>query len=279
MMGKLVNVEDFGGGIWASTATSKADYSAGVLGYMAKIEGIPATTPNPKPTVRPYILIDAGHRETGSGGLADSDPVEASMTQYLAAEYLKDFIAAGFPCDWYQKTLDGDSDLTLTVGGDLTTVSNGIAAALAERHESLSIFFSCHYNGAHSDLHVIVPDDTGLTPAIGTAPADDTAGNNPWDVQLASMIAANLAKATGLTLYPSPRLNVPGVMSERDSGVGEQGWRLALFATTAASRAKTIRLIIEHGGHEDTPVRKDDFTTLCGPAVVKAVSDFMGSIV
>lgn len=281
---KVKNIEDWGGGLWASTATPKSQYTAGVLKYMKLMgwQGDAAAKPPVSPSTPSftkkdiYVLVDAGHRESGPGGLADSDPEEAKRTIYLGQDDVKALRAAGYKADLWQE-IDGDRDPTLTDPGDLSTVSLGIARVIAGRPETLVVFWSDHYNGGHSPAHVIVADAAGLTPAIGTAPADDTPTYNVWDVDLASRVAQKLKAATGMALF-NGKIGKAGLMSEAESGVGLQGWRLALFGATAASRAKAIRFICEHGGYFDAPAEKDDFTQTCAKAKVAALDEFVASI-
>lgn len=277
--GKVKNVEDWGGGLWASEATPKKQYTDGTIKYM-KLMGWTSDKATPAPPVveapsnvtLPYILLTSGHRSDGDPG----NPTEKYLTQFLAVDNETAFRAAGYTCDWWQKSLDGDSDPTMTTGGGLDKVALGCGRILRARPEPLSIMLDLHYNGPHSPVHAIVPDTVGLGTAYqGGAPVNDTAAVNVWDVQLGSAIAQSIVKATGLGLY-NGRLGVPGVMSERDTGVAIQySARLAMFAATADSRNKAIRLVIEHGGFEDEPATKDDFSAKCAAATVDAVNAFV----
>jgi hypothetical protein len=47
-------------------------------------------------------------------------------------------------------------------------------------------------------------------------------------------------------------LGIKGVMSERDTGVGAQGFRLAMHAASAPYRMKAARIVIEHAGYNQT---------------------------
>lgn len=226
-----------------------------------------------KTAQRPYFLVTAGHRSYGD----DGDPTEKSLTGYMAEAYVKALRAAGYEADWYQRDLDGDSDPTMSNGG-LDGVALGCGRILAKRTNALSILLDCHYNGPNSAMHVIVPDTVGLgTAYAGGAPSDDTAANNTEDVKVGLAIAKEIIAATGLATYRG-RLGLAGIMSERETGVAlSYDARLAMFAATASSRAKAVRLVVEHGGYRDTPATKDDFTAKCANAVVKAINGIYGT--
>ena len=217
---------------------------------------------------RPYILVTAGHRSTGDPG----NPTERDRTDELAVEYVSQLREAGYTADWWQRDLDRDSDPTMTLG-NLDTVARGCARVLAARPERMSVLLDLHYNGPHSPVHVIVPDTVGLHTAYsGGAPSADTAANNTLDVRLAQQIGINIAESTGLRPF-SGRLGVACVMSERETGVALQyGARLAMFAASAASRMKAVRLVIEHGGYDDAPTRQPGFEARCAAATVKALN-------
>lgn len=285
MMSTVRNVEDLGDGTWATQP--KDVYGAKIVSYMHALGWTGdsgGVTPVPSPasagSLTPkdvYVLVDAGHRETGVGGLADSDPEEEKRTIFLAQDDVKALRAAGYTADLWQE-IDHDSDPTMTVGS-LDTVALGCAKVIAGRNDKLIVFWSDHYNGGHSPAHVIVPDNRGLTTAYsGGAPTADTAQRNIWDVNLAGKIAHQLAASTGMALWGGSYLDVPGLMSEAECGVGLQGYRLALFAATAESQDKAIRLVIEHGGYNDPPATQDNFTQSCAAAKVAALNAFVKEI-
>lgn len=223
--------------------------------------------------MKPYILIVAGHRSTSDPG----NPTERALTEHLARDYTRVFRDAGYEADWWQRDLDRDSDPDMTFG-NLTTVAIGAHNVLAQRARShpdqLCVMLDLHYNGAHSPFHVIVADNVGLRTAMdGGDVASDIAANNTLDVRLARAIATEAVTATGLAMYRG-RLGIPGVMSERDTGVALDGdWRLGMLAATASQRMTAIRLVVEHGGYEDTPARQPGFTQRCAEAAVRAVND------
>jgi hypothetical protein len=218
-----------------------------------------------------YVLVDAGHRETGVGG-ADANPDERELTDDLAEEYVTALRAAGYRADWYQRDVDNDA-LPRDTDGTLTDVALGANARLAQETGDNLLYVSCHYNGAHSPFHVIYPDETGLVTAIaGGAPGNDTEANNPLDTELARVIAVELGKIPGMVPLQNAG-KFPGTMSETKTGVAEQfGARLAVFAATVPVRDRCVRLVVEHGGTEDDPAKRPTFTQDCAAAIVRALA-------
>lgn len=253
-------------------------YAVGMVGW-ANRSGIEYMVPAngggiPVPDVakRPYLLIDAGHRSTDRSG----NPAEMAITGFMADAVVTEARKRGYEADWYQRDLDKDSDPDETVG-DLNTVALGIGNVIAARTAKgdTVVFISEHYNGANSAIHVIVADNVGLSTAYaGGAPADDNASVNKGDVALASAIAQNY-KRDGLGTLLGARRGLPeGIMSERDTGVGLDGYRLAVFAATVRGRANAYRFVVENGGTSDTAARRDDFTTKCATAQLDAIDAF-----
>lgn len=219
------------------------------------------TQPVPE-TKFPTILIDAGHRSTDRTG----NPAETDLTDDMAESYVDELRRRGFAAVWLQRDVDGDNDPDDVVG-DLDTVGRDMAAWAARTPGDLLIL-SCHYNGAHSPLHAIVPDNRGLTTRVPNgAPADDTAANNVLDCNVGETIVQLMA-SRGLGGLFHGKLNRPGLMSETETGVGLDGFRLAVFAYTAPHRARAVRLVIEHGGTADPAARRfADFAKTAADAI------------
>lgn len=194
---------------------------------------------------KPYILLVAGHRSYQDAG----NPVEKNLTDNLARLYTEEFRTAGYRADWWQRDLDKDSDSDDTVGG-LDTVSLGVANYL-KGVDGPKVLLDLHFNGGHSPVHAIVPDSRGLTTAYsGGSPADDTYFNNTLDREAATKWAVSVATTFGLSVFRGDA-SEPGIMLERETGVGLQGYRLATMAASAPLRADTIRLVLEHAGTDD----------------------------
>ncbi len=221
-------------------------------------------------TMAPYVLVVAGHRSHGDPG----NPREKALTPLLADAYTSAFREAGYRCDWWQRDADHDADPDDTAG-NLDTVALGVARHLSAI-PGQAVMLDLHFNGPHSPLHVIVPDSRGLVTAYaGGSPPDDGYPNNTLDRQVAAAIALALHEATGLPLYRG-RAAEPGVMVEGETGVGLQGYRLAMFAATAPLRERVVRLVIEHGGYDDPPAKDPAFPRRCAQAAVLGVSRALG---
>jgi hypothetical protein len=216
---------------------------------------------------RPTIILTAGHRSDNDTG----NPDEKNRTQYLAQSYQAAFQAAGYTVHYVQNE-DGDGRPDITTGG-LDTVGQKTAAIMRTIPGPM-VDLDLHYEGASAQgVFAIVPDESGLVTAIaGGAPGDDTWANNPLDVELARAISTEISKATGLRLRATTEA---GVMSERSTGVGIQGYRLATMAYSAAFRDRTVRLVVEHGSLPTADrdiILTPTFTEKCAKAAVIAVN-------
>lgn len=252
------------------------------LTAFAQMEGQQPPEENPAMD-RPYIIVSGGHRYTTQ----DSNPVEREMTDELARDYTAALRKAGYEADWVQRDLDGDALGDLT-SGDFASVVNVVRRVIAKRivthPNQLMVYVELHYDGAHSPLHVIVPDNRGgLNSTYGDGwVVSDTAANNTLDVELAKATAQEIGKATGLPLRAGGAIKVAGIMSETESGVangvgtGGVKYRLGMFSGTAVYRNAAVRIVIEHGGTDDAPVQKGDFTNTAAQAFVAAVSATFG---
>lgn len=209
-------------GTWA------ADKSYGTKIATKLNQLLDATQESPMATHR-YVL-SAGHRNTNGGGARN----EINWT-YPSVVALKAAIEArgGKAIIVHQR--DGDSDPSFSVGRGLQNVA-GLCVALAEANGPFDAYISSHYNGGSSPgFHAIFPDAwSGV----------DTKANNPLDVRLARAMRDEV-KATGTVKMLSWTADSPGVMSERETGVGAQGYRLGEFVGTLGFRDTTARVIIE----------------------------------
>ena len=189
---------------------------------------------------KPLIILAAGHRNTSGG-----NEEEASWTPALLAAYEAAFTSAGYTVFPIQEN-DGDSNPTYT-NGSLDVVTK-IGANRMDSWAGDGVYLDLHYEGSPAPgVFCIVPDGVGLSSVVATPDADSFAGN-PLDVALAKTIAGNISAVTGLQLRTSGVV-VPGVMSEKQTGVGIDGYRLATMAYTARVRDRLVRLVVEHGNH------------------------------
>jgi len=176
-----------------------------------------------------YIL-SAGHRNTNRGGARG----ELAWT-YPSAVALKAAIVARGGKAWIIQEEDGDADKTFFPGGLQQAASKCVE--LAKKHGPFDAYISSHYNGGASPgFHAIFPDG-------GTG---DTKADNPLDVKLCRAMR-DAVKATGTVGMLSWTKDSPGVMSEKETGVGAQGYRLGEMVGTLGFRGTTARVIIEAG--------------------------------
>jgi hypothetical protein len=228
------------------------------------------TEPEPEepPMTKPTIILVAGHRSDGDSGNSN----EKDRTDDMARAYLAAFKAAGYATRYVQNE-DGDGRPDITSGG-LDTVSSK-TRQIMQGISGPMVLLDLHFEGAAArGVFAIVPDVTGLrTAVIGGAPTDDTWANNPLDVKLAGVISRRIAAATGLPIRATTQ---PGIMSERHTGVGYDGWRLATMAYSAWCRDRAVRLVVEHGSLPTSDVsiiNQPGFYEKCAAAAVAAVNE------
>jgi hypothetical protein len=189
-------------------------------------------------------------------------------TPRFAHAYRDALRAAGYTV-FYVQELDHDGDPD-TFAGNLTAVAATVRALAAGFPGNRIIMLDLHLEegDAPRGAFTIVPDDpTGKT--------DDIWKNNTGAVTLGHLISGRIAARAGFVQRPAKEL---GVMSERQTGVGEKGSRLAMFGGTAALRDRMTRLIVEHGNivKDLAIIDRPDTPMLCAGAAVEAVTTFLG---
>ena len=177
------------------------------------------------------VLIVAGHRNLSGG-----NPAEAEKTDDLARAYLAEFRRKGVRAEWWQQ-IDGDSDPDDSLSY-LGSVALGCNDWLA-RQPGGGIMLDLHFEG-------------GGQPGIFTVYPDWPGDVNPIDEEWARRISASIAREVRLAVRVSG-VTSPGAMSEKQTGVGGQGYRLGMFGLTAAQRVNSVRLVIEHGSLDKQP--------------------------
>lgn len=180
------------------------------------------------------VLIVQGHRNTTGGNAAEmaTTPRAARAIQHAlrAAGHTADMLQND--SDWFPGSLDA------------------VAREVVRRHdrEPYDLMLDVHFEGdarGTRGVFAIVPDGDHLrsfTPHRGS----DSLASNTKDVRFAREISWAVAHQTGLQLRTSGVVS-PGVMSERHTGVGGQGYRLAMFGYTAVVRHHLMRLVLELG--------------------------------
>jgi hypothetical protein len=198
--------------------------AAGLLGATGD------TKPEAPVATHRYIL-SAGHRNTNGGGARN----EINWT-YPSVVALKDAIEDRGGKAWIVQQEDGDGDASRYVNGGLQQAAS-TCVKLASKYGPFDAYISSHYNGGASPgFHAIFPD----APTGGV----DVKANNPLDVRLCRTIRDRV-KATNTVRMLSWTADSPGVMSERETGVGAKGYRLGEMYGTMGFRDRTARVIIE----------------------------------
>lgn len=182
------------------------------------------------------VLLVSGHRNRSGG-----NPDETARTDDLALAYAAALDSAGIRNDWLQE-IDGDLDPDYTEG-DLGSVAIKARQWIEQQRGSgdMPVMLDLHFEGGGAPgVFAIVPDAPG-----------DTLEANSLDVDLARRIASGIANRSLLTRRVSGVVE-PGVMSERQTGVGATGARLGMFALTASTNRYAVRLVVEHGSLDRT---------------------------
>lgn len=212
------------------------------------------------------ILLVQGHRNT-SGGNAR----EIARTPAAARAIQKALQEAGHTADmlqhdndWYPGGLDA------------------VAREVVRRHDlqPYDLMLDIHFEGDAGNtrgVFAIVPDGDGLhtfSPYTGS----DSWASNPLDVAYADAIARGISEMTRLQLRTTG-VTRPGVMSERQTGVGGMGYRLAMFGYTARVRHRLVRLVLELGNIEGDKrvIGEAQFNDKAGAGVVLGIQRVLQS--
>lgn len=230
-----------------------------MLTRYAEMEGSAPPEKEPKMN-RPYVLLRQGHRDTSGG-----NQVEAALTDDMSRAYVKEGERRGYEVDIVQE-MDDDNDPNFT-RNTLAYVAircRDILAARAKSHpNTINVLADLHYDGSNSVIHAIPPGIEGWGGRrLGSgwswgAPGSDTTANNILDVKVGGTWARLAKEATGYGVYVGAN-GTPGIMMERETGVGRDGWRLGILGGTAPVQASAVRLVLEHGGTGNRHARSFD---------------------
>lgn len=200
------------------------------------------------------VALAAGHRNTSGG-----DAFEREQTAAITPALARQCRALGMDV----RVAQPDDGAGMFRGG-LDAVGNAVVK-WADAGWEPDFFVEVHTEGGGgSGVFCIYPDwgddvDADVRDRLGPA------------------IARRVAAATGL---PVRRSTGEGVMSERATGVGLQGFRLGIFRTTAPLKASCTRLIVEYGAHDREPdltiAGQPDFAERCALATAEALAEFAG---
>lgn len=186
------------------------------------------------------IAIGAGHRNT----VVNGNPDERAMNG-LKVRALVDHL------DTMPKSIEYYC-YTPNRGLGLYPGTYNDAAFSIVRHSSQTgwipdIFLEIHSQGV---------GNTSVRGAFSIYPDErHIAGGNDIDIDVrehGAVFAREHEKRTGIPLYPPQSIDgVRGIMSEQETGVGRDGYRLGVFAVTESLKAATSRLIFESGTHSN----------------------------
>lgn len=178
------------------------------------------------------FILSAGHRNTDRGGARGEIHRTYGMTVAL-----KEAIEVRGGQAWIVQEEDTDGDQDFYWGG-LQAAARYCVTPLNELHGVFDAYISMHHNGGGSPgFHAIFPDARhGI----------DRKPNNPLDVRLCRAMRDHV-RATDTLDTLAWTADSPGVMSERETGVGARGFRLGEMVGTMGFRVTTARVIPEAG--------------------------------
>lgn len=211
-------------------------------------------------------IISAGHRNTDRGGAHR----EIDWTYPMSVK-LKNAIQRRGGNAWIIQEEDGDADPTFSVGRGLQNAAR-LCVDLANAVGGADAYISMHYEGGPArGFFGIFPD--GVWGGV-----NDTRAVNPLDERLCEVLARHVEK-TGMPKRTAGVVK-PGVMSEKQTGVGAQGYRLGEFVGTLGFRDKTARVILEGGNYVSEADRemlwRDGWQNQYAEAIVDGLEEVFG---
>ncbi len=201
------------------------------------------------------IVIAAGHHNSSGG-----NPREIQLTGPLTKEYLRMGRQLGHDMLTYTPNDGlGDYDGPLDTGASQTLIY--------DRQKPVDCYMEVHFQGLTEGSdggrgHFCIHPDWG----------DDV------DTDVRDLFGPNWSREfnlrTGMPIWTD------GVMSEKQTGVGLQGFRLGVFRVTEPLKDHTTRMIIEHGSHTSPADRRiimqPDFNTKAAQAFYVSLHRFYG---
>lgn len=200
------------------------------------------------------IALSAGHHNTDGGS-----QVEYAITGPLCREYARAFRAAGADV----RVITPDDGLGQYPGG-----LDDVAAKVVEWSRSgwtADLFLETHTEGV---------GDTSVRGVFAIYPDWGSDLDLVVKNQLGNRVARAISQVSGIPVRGT------GLMSEKNTGVGLDGYRLGIFRVTAPVAAKTTRLIVEHGAHSSPAdlaiLRSPGMFDRIASAAVKAITTYYG---
>lgn len=214
------------------------------------------------------VLLVMGHRNTSGG-----DAREAARTPLVVEAAARELKRAGHSVHVLQAEDNNDQDPLFTHRG-LTFVAQR-CTELIQQH-GIQVMIDAHFQGSgtpRSGCFGIFPDGNALRPRPAV---DDGKAANHHSVEFARRLAEEVSNQTGIRLLPLSEPSFTGGMSERDTGVGLGGDRLAMFRETVPVRATCVRVVMEHGDivADSATIDGPGFYDRVANAYVRAVNAF-----
>jgi hypothetical protein len=235
--------------------------SAGLLTGTNAPQPTAPIPPKEPPMATHRFILSAGHRNLNRGGAYR----EIDWT-YPSVKAIKAAIEKRGGLAWIVQEEDGDKDPSFFLNGGLQQAA-AKCVELAKVHGPFKAYISSHYDSSPG-FHAIFPD----SPSGGV----DVKANNPLDVRLCFAIR-DAVKTTGTVPMKSWPAAGPGVMSERETRVGADGYRLGEFYGTVGFRQETARVILEASGTGDPYIWKPGWVeTVYAEAVVNGLEAVFG---
>ena len=212
------------------------------------------------------VILSAGHRNNTGGGAAG----ERERTHLFARAYRDVLRSAGYRV-YYVQELDADADPDW-FSGYLSAVTTKIRTIAESKPGERLVMLDLHLEEgpAPRGVFTIVPDDP-------TDRSDDVWSKNGQAIRLGGLISEAIARRTSLVIR---KARLPGVMSERQTGVGEKKMRLGMFRGTAMLRTRMVRLIIEHGNvvKDRAIIDRPHTPARCASGVTEALARYFGEV-
>lgn len=247
--------------IWAPPSeNATAAYIASVL---ETTERLLNAAPLPyTPTAGPWVAVAAGHHNQ-DGGNAD----ERITTGRMAGSVMQALARLGLQA-WTPIPDGPDADSLPGDGmypGGIWDVADAVVAENIRK--PFKVFVELHTQGVGN------PNVRGV---FGIYPDRPDLGDVDTDAatKLIPIMVGKFAQYTHIPIWSD------GVMSERETGVGLDGFRLGIFNRTAPIKDSCTRLIIEMGAHsnpQDYAIQRTDaFYEAGARAIAESIADFLG---
>jgi hypothetical protein len=214
------------------------------------------------------VLLVMGHRNTDGG-----DPREAQRTPGIVDAAARELRRAGHTVHILQEEDNSDQDPNFT-HADLGVVATRCTQLI--RQHGIDVMIDAHFQGSGnptSGCFCIFPDGNHLSPQ---PPVDDSKAANQLDVSFASKLAEEVSRQTGIRRLPISEPGFTGGMSERQTGVASQGFRLGMFHLTVPVRERCVRVVMEHGDilADGSLIDSPGFNDRVAVAYVRAINQF-----